>query len=41
MIHKVIAEVDQGSPLLIVEIPFEKGVDENIEALEQRIHQIE
>ncbi|KAK3177103.1 hypothetical protein OEA41_008431 [Lepraria neglecta] len=41
MIHKVIAEVDQGSPLLVVEIPFVKGVDENMESLEQRIHEIE
>ena len=41
MIHKVIAEVDQGNPLLVVEIPFIKGVDENMESLEQRIHEIE
>jgi folate-dependent phosphoribosylglycinamide formyltransferase PurN len=41
MIHKVIAEVDEGSPLLVVEIPFIKGIDENMEALEQRIHEIE
>ncbi|KAL2047340.1 hypothetical protein N7G274_001361 [Stereocaulon virgatum] len=41
MIHKVIAEVDEGSPLLVVEIPFIRGVDESMEALEQRIHEIE
>ena len=41
MIHKVIAEVDEGSPLLEIEIPFIKGMDENVEALEQRIHEIE
>jgi phosphoribosylglycinamide formyltransferase len=41
MIHKVIAEVDMGTPILVREIPFIKGVDEDIKALEQRIHEIE
>ncbi|KMP04961.1 purine synthase [Coccidioides immitis RMSCC 2394] len=41
MIHKVIAEVDMGTPLLVREIPFIKGVDEDLEALEKRIHEIE
>ncbi|KAF3484147.1 uncharacterized protein GIQ15_03471 [Arthroderma uncinatum] len=41
MIHKVIAEVDMGEPILIREIPFIKGVDEDIEALKERIHKIE
>ena len=41
MIHNVIAEVDMGSPILVREIPFVKGVDEDIKALEQRIHEIE
>ncbi|MCJ1467255.1 hypothetical protein MMC07_005879 [Pseudocyphellaria aurata] len=41
MIHKVISEVDMGSPILVQEIPFEKGVDEDIEALKERIHKNE
>ena len=41
MIHKVIAEVDRGDPLLVKEIPFMKGIDEDMVSLEQRIHEIE
>ena len=41
MIHKVIAEVDRGDPLLVKEIPFIKGIDEDMVSLEQRIHEIE
>ncbi|KAK2738148.1 hypothetical protein FQN55_000768 [Onygenales sp. PD_40] len=41
MIHDVIAEVDLGQPILVKEIPFIKGVDEDISALEQRIHEVE
>jgi phosphoribosylglycinamide formyltransferase len=41
MIHNVISEVDMGTPLLVREIPFIKGVDEDLKALEQRIHEIE
>lgn len=41
MIHKVIAEVDRGDPLLVKEIQFIKGTDEDIVSLEQRIHEIE
>ncbi len=41
MIHKVISEVDMGSPILVREIPFIKGTDEDLKALEQRIHEIE
>lgn len=41
MIHKVIAEVDMGTPILVREIPFIKGVDEDLHALEKRIHEIE
>jgi phosphoribosylglycinamide formyltransferase len=41
MIHNVISEVDMGTPILVREIPFIKGVDEDLEALEQRIHEIE
>lgn len=41
MIHEVISEVDMGAPILVQEIPFQKGVDEDLEALEERIHKIE
>ena len=41
MIHKVISEVDMGDPVIVQEIPFIKGVDENLDALEERIHQLE
>lgn len=41
LIHYVISEVDMGEPILVEEIPFIKGVDENIEKLEQRIHEKE
>ncbi|PGH28848.1 phosphoribosylglycinamide formyltransferase [[Emmonsia] crescens] len=41
MIHDVIAEVDLGVPILVKEIPFIKGVDEDISALKQRIHKVE
>ena len=41
MLHRVIHEVDMGTPILVREIPFIKGVDEDLEALEKRIHEIE
>lgn len=41
MIHKVIAEVDMGAPILVREIPFVKGVDEDLNKLEQKIHEVE
>ncbi|KAL9125400.1 MAG: hypothetical protein Q9175_008086 [Cornicularia normoerica] len=41
MIHNVISEVDMGEPILVEEISFIKGVDENVEELEQRIHEKE
>jgi phosphoribosylglycinamide formyltransferase len=41
MIHNVFAEVDMGTPILVREIPFVKGVDEDLQALEQRIHEVE
>lgn len=41
MIHRVISEVDRGAPLFVQEIPFQKGVDEDLEALKQRIHEFE
>lgn len=41
MIHNVIADVDMGTPILVREIPLVKGIDEDIKALEQRIHEEE
>lgn len=41
MIHKVISEVDMGAPILVQEIPFQNGIDDDIQALEERIHKIE
>ena len=41
MIHKVISEVDMGVPILVQEIPFQKGIDDDLQALEERIHKIE
>lgn len=41
MIHYVISEVDMGEPIVVEEIPFIKGVDEDVENLTQRIHEKE
>lgn len=41
MIHRVISEVDMGDPILVREIPFVKGLDEDLKTLKQRIHEIE
>ncbi|CAG8182725.1 unnamed protein product [Penicillium nalgiovense] len=41
MMHDVISEVDMGTPILVREIPFRKGQDENLEAFETRVHQTE
>lgn len=41
MIHKVIAEVDMGTPILVREIPFEPDADDDLAAFEQRVHKIE
>ena len=41
MIHNVISEVDMGKPILVREIPFVKGVDEDLHAFEQKVHEIE
>lgn len=41
MIHYVESEVDMGKPILVEEIPFNRGVDEHVEKLEQRIHEKE
>lgn len=39
MVHEVISEVDKGAPILVKEVEMVKG--ESIEALEERIHQVE
>ncbi|KAI6132346.1 hypothetical protein EV401DRAFT_1917175 [Pisolithus croceorrhizus] len=39
MVHRVIAEVDRGEPLIVREVPIEKG--ESIEEYEERLHRIE
>ncbi|KAL2872372.1 formyl transferase-domain-containing protein [Aspergillus lucknowensis] len=41
MIHNVISEVDMGMPIFVQEIPFVRGVDEDIHAFEQKVHEIE
>lgn len=41
MIHYVISEVDMGKPILVEEIPFTKGEDEDLHTLEQKIHSVE
>ncbi|KAI9827404.1 MAG: hypothetical protein M1819_006945 [Sarea resinae] len=41
MIHEVILAVDEGQPLLVVEIPFVKGEDEDLERFEQKVHEVE
>ncbi|KAF2104070.1 phosphoribosylglycinamide formyltransferase [Rhizodiscina lignyota] len=41
MIHKVIRAVDEGEPLLVREIDLEHPRDDDLEALEQRIHETE
>ncbi|CAN6613607.1 hypothetical protein TRVA0_005S02872 [Trichomonascus vanleenenianus] len=39
MIHKVIAEVDEGEPLVVKEIDIKKG--ESLEDYEERVHKVE
>ncbi|KAJ5305333.1 54S ribosomal protein L23 [Penicillium atrosanguineum] len=41
MIHDVISEVDMGKPILVQEIPFQKGRDEDLEMFEKRVHETE
>jgi len=41
MIHVVASEVDMGEPILVEEIPYVTGVDEDLKKLEERIHQVE
>ncbi|EAU93374.2 phosphoribosylglycinamide formyltransferase [Coprinopsis cinerea okayama7 len=39
MVHKVVREVDRGQPVVVREVPIEKG--EPIEAFEERLHKVE
>ncbi|KAL1976847.1 hypothetical protein VTN31DRAFT_3129 [Thermomyces dupontii] len=41
MIHHVISEVDMGQPVLVREIPFVKGEDDDLMSFEQKVHQVE
>lgn len=41
MIHDVISEVDMGHPILVKEIPFQKGQDEDLHVFEKRVHETE
>ena len=41
LIHRVIEAVDEGEPLLVEEVPFVKGQDDELERFEQRLHEIE
>jgi folate-dependent phosphoribosylglycinamide formyltransferase PurN len=41
MIHDVISEVDMGRPILVKEIPFVAGEDENLEHFTQKVHETE
>ena len=38
MIHAVIRDVDMGEPILVEEIDFIKGLDEDLEVFENRVH---
>jgi phosphoribosylglycinamide formyltransferase len=39
MVHRVVAEVDRGAPVLVREVPIHP--DEDLAALEQRVHETE
>ncbi|KAI5293872.1 hypothetical protein KEM52_005076 [Ascosphaera acerosa] len=41
MMHEVIAEVDMGKPLLVREIPFVKGDDDDVARFEEKVHETE
>jgi phosphoribosylglycinamide formyltransferase len=41
MIHRVISEVDLGSPIVVQEIKFVPGEDEDLQAFEEKVHRIE
>jgi phosphoribosylglycinamide formyltransferase len=39
MVHRVVKDVDRGEPLVVKEVPLEKG--DSLEAFEERLHGIE
>ena len=41
MFPKVVSEVDMSDPILVQEIPFQKAIDVDLEASQERIHKIE
>ena len=41
LIHEVIREVDMGDPVIVDEIPFVKGVDEDLGKFEAKLHERE
>lgn len=41
MIHKVITAVDEGEPLVVKEIDLQHPRDDQLETLEQRVHETE
>ena len=40
-IHYVIEKVDSGQPIVTKQIPFIKGVDEDLEKFKERVHKVE
>ena len=41
MIHDVISAVDMGTPILVREIPFVNGEDDDVEVFEEKVHRVE
>ncbi|KAF9466959.1 phosphoribosylglycinamide formyltransferase [Collybia nuda] len=39
MVHRVVKDVDRGEPLVVKEVPLEKG--DSLEAFEERVHETE
>ncbi|KAF8627280.1 hypothetical protein AX17_006325 [Amanita inopinata Kibby_2008] len=39
MVHRVVKDVDRGEPIVVREVPIEKG--ESIESFEERLHRVE
>jgi phosphoribosylglycinamide formyltransferase len=39
MVHRVVKDVDAGEPVVVREVPIEKG--EPLEEFEQRLHKVE
>ena len=41
MLHEVIAEVDQGRPIICKNVAFVKGQDEDVEKFKAKVHKVE